>query len=178
MQTGPRTTGGKAASSMNAVQHGMTSKKIVLPGEDALAYQQLLDALIEEHQPTTATESLLVEEMVQAHWRLARVRHRQDQAFEADTLDTKLLALLHRYATANERTFYKSLETLKKLQAQGKQTFVSQKAEQASIFRMLDAATAPPRAPFTEEEIAEMMGEPTWETAADCQGSRACCSAT
>ncbi len=145
MQTGPKTPEGKAASSMNATTHGLTSQKIVLPNEDPAEYQELLDILVQEHHPATPTESLLVDDMAQARWRLDRVRDRQDQAFEADTLDQKLLALLHRYATTYERSFYKALETLKKLQREAHSPFVSQRAEQAAHFRMLDALTAPPR---------------------------------
>ena len=148
MQTGPRTSQGKAASSMNALQHGLTSSKILLPGENSAEFQQLRNSLLEEHQPATPTESLLVEEIAQAHWRLDRVRHRQDQAFESETFDTKLLALLHRYATSYERTFFKSLEVLKKLQrerlAENKSGFVSQKSADAAFFQLLDAVTAPP----------------------------------
>src|SRR5271165_5156313 len=150
MQTGPRTAEGKAASSMNAMSHGLTSRMAVLPGEDPAQFQHLRRSLLKEHQPATPTEKLLVEEMAQAHWRLDRVRRRQDQAFDSETLDTKLLALLQRYATANERTFFKSLETLKKLQRErllpAEQTFVSKKAEQEAFFNMMDALTAPPGA--------------------------------
>ena len=148
MQTGPRTAEGKAASSLNAMSHGLTSRMAVLPGEDPAQFQHLRRSLLKEHQPATPTEKLLVEEMAQAHWRLDRVRRRQDQAFDSETLDTKLLALLQRYATANERTFFKSLETLKKLQRErllpAKQTFVSKKAEQEAFFNMMDAVTAAP----------------------------------
>ena len=148
MQTGPKTPQGKAASSMNAMSHGLTSTKVVLPSEDSAEFQLLLASLVEEHQPSTPTEFLLVEEMVQAHWRLDRVRRREDQAFESGTLDPKLLLLLLRYATTYERTFFKSLETLKKLQrerlAQAKGGFVSQKSADAAYFQLLDAVTAPP----------------------------------
>jgi hypothetical protein len=148
MQTGPRTTEGKAASSMNAMSHGLTSGKVVLPGEDSDQFQLLRRSLLEEHQPATPTETLLVEEMVQARWRLDRVRRRQDQAFESATLDASLLALLLRYSTSYERSFFKSLETLKKLQrerdAQSKGGFVSQKGADAAFFKLLDAVTAPP----------------------------------
>ena len=157
MQTGPRTTVGKAASSMNAMSHGLTSGKVVLPGEDASQFEFLRRSLLKEHRPNTPTEKILVEEMAQAHWRLDRVRRRQDQAFESDTLNEKLLALLLRYATTYERTFYKSLQALTKLQreriAQSKPPFVSQKAEQAAFFAMMDAATAPP--PPLPEDIAD-----------------------
>jgi len=149
MQTGPRTTQGKAASSMNAMSHGLTSAKVVLPDENLADFQHLRHSLLKEHRPDTKTEKLLVEEMAAAHWRLQRVRRRQDQAFESDTLDPKLLAILLRYETSYQRTFHKSLETLKKLQherlAQAKPPFVSQKAEQAAFFAMMDELTAPPK---------------------------------
>ena len=158
MQTGPRTAEGKAASSMNAMSHGLTTSKVVLPGEDLAQFQHLRHSLLKEHRPNTPTEKLLVEEMAQSHWRLDRVRRRQDQAFESETLDAKLLAILLRYATSYERTFHKSLETLKKLQrerlAQAKPPFVSQKAEQAAYFAMLDAMTAPPKPLENVENIA------------------------
>src|SRR5271157_1750020 len=151
MQTGPRSAEGKAASSLNAMSHGLTSRMVILPGEDPAQFQFLRRGLLKEHQPSTPTETLLVEEMAQAHWRLERVRRRQDEAFEFETLEVKLLALLQRYATTYERTFFKSLETLKKLQrerlAQPKQTFVSQKAERENFFKLLEAFTAPPGPP-------------------------------
>jgi len=164
MQTGPRTPEGKAASAMNAMSHGLTSAKVVLPGEDASQFQYVRRGLLKEHRPATPTEKLLVEEMAQAHWRLDRVRLRQDQAFETETLDVKLLALLQRYATGYERTFFKSLETLKKLQrerlAQPKQPFVSQRPEREEFFKLLDAFTAPPGPPldFTNAEETAASG--------------------
>ncbi len=160
MQTGPRTPEGKSASSMNAMSHGLTSRMVVLAGEDPAQFQFLRRGLLKEHQPATPTEKLLVEEMAQAHWRLERVRRRQDQAFDTEALDTKLLALLQRYATGFERTFFKSLETLKKLQrerlAAPKQTFVSQKAEQEAFFKMMDAITAPPSPPLDFENVEDI----------------------
>jgi len=157
MQTGPKTAEGKAASSMNATKHGLSSNKVVLPGESRAAYDRLVDTLMDEHQPDSPTEALLVEEMAQAHWRLNRVRYRQDTAFESETLDAKLLTLLHRYATTYERSFFKALQTLKQLQkerlAQPQQTFVSQEAEQEAFFKMMDALTAPPK-PQAQPPIA------------------------
>jgi len=149
MQTGPRTSQGKAVSSMNAMSHGLTSQKIVLPGEDSAEFQHLQRSLFREYRPATATETLLVKEIAQAHWRLDRVRLRQDHAFESETLDVKLLSLLQRYAATYERTFYKSLETLKKLQrerlAVSQGGFVSQKDAEAPFSRLTDAVTSAPK---------------------------------
>ncbi|HME07234.1 MAG TPA: hypothetical protein VKG25_09295 [Bryobacteraceae bacterium] len=157
MQTGPRTAEGKAASSMNAMSHGLTSVKVVLPGENLADFQHLRHSLLKEYRPDTKTERLLVEEMAAAHWRLQRVRRHQDQAFGSGALDPKLLAILLRYETSYQRTFFKSLETLKKLQrerlAQTKPPFVSQRAAQAAVFTTMDALTAPPKP--NADDIAE-----------------------
>ena len=159
MQTGPTTAEGKAASSMNATKHGLSSNKVVLPGESRAAYDRLLDTLMDEHNPGSPTEALLVEEMAQAHWRLNRVRYRQDTAFESETLDAKLLALLHRYATGFERSFFKALQTLKQLQkerlAQPKQTFVSQKPNEAALLALLEELTAPPKPAPIDPQIQD-----------------------
>ena len=128
---------------MNAMTHGLTSNKIVFSSEDPAEFRRLLEALLEEHKPATPTETLLVQEMAHAHWRLKRVRFRQDLQFESGELDLKLLALLHRYATGFERTFFKSLETLKKLQrerpAESGESFVSQNDPNADFFALMDA---------------------------------------
>lgn len=93
-------------------------------------FQQFLNSLLEEHQPATPAETSLVREMAHAHWRLQTVRRCQDRSLAAQALDVKLLTVLNRYAVTYKRTFSKSLETLKKLQLQSRQPFVSQKAEQ------------------------------------------------
>jgi len=80
MQTGPRTTVGKATSSMNAMSHGLTSGKVVLPGEDASQFEFLRRSLLKEHRPNTPTEKILVEKMAQAHWRIDRVRTARSKA--------------------------------------------------------------------------------------------------
>ena len=49
--TGPATAEGKAASSQNALRHGLTSKQIVLPGEDAAHYDELRQDLLAAYIP-------------------------------------------------------------------------------------------------------------------------------
>ncbi|HYI96311.1 MAG TPA: hypothetical protein VEX68_22400, partial [Bryobacteraceae bacterium] len=44
--TGPVTAAGKMASSQNAMRHGLTSKQIVLPGEDAEQYDELREGIL------------------------------------------------------------------------------------------------------------------------------------
>src|SRR5260370_5357680 len=71
--TGPRTAAGKRRSSLNALTHGLTAESAVLPSEDRAAYDLHRQALIDEHQPGTPTENILVEEVADTAWRLKRI---------------------------------------------------------------------------------------------------------
>ena len=49
--TGPRTETGKAASSQNALKHGLTAKTVLLPGEDEAAYRKMCEGMFESFAP-------------------------------------------------------------------------------------------------------------------------------
>lgn len=65
--------GGYATVRYNAVKHGILSRLVVLPHEDASEFADLLTALIEEHRPKGMTELHLVEELAAIIWRKRRV---------------------------------------------------------------------------------------------------------
>lgn len=65
---------GYDASRLNAVRHGILSRFMVLPWEDAAEYEALLDALTEEHSPAGPTETHLVVELAGVLWRKRRLR--------------------------------------------------------------------------------------------------------
>jgi len=71
--TGPRTEEGKERARLNGVTHGMTATFDILPGEDAEAYQERLDAFIADLKPRNAFERELVERIVRASWLLDQV---------------------------------------------------------------------------------------------------------
>jgi hypothetical protein len=71
--TGPRTNAGKAASSKNALRHGLTAQQVVLEGEDVAMFQALRDRFLREFQPAGAMEEFLVERLIGLAWRLRRV---------------------------------------------------------------------------------------------------------
>lgn len=71
--TGPRTAAGKAASSGNAVQHGILSRHLILPGESRDEFDALLLQLMTEQQPVGTLEQALVERMAVALWRQRRL---------------------------------------------------------------------------------------------------------
>ncbi|MGA8030111.1 MAG: hypothetical protein WB992_23435 [Bryobacteraceae bacterium] len=141
--TGPRTEDGsldEAAhfsepktqtrrSSRNSMKHGLASGQIVIPGEDPAAFEALLHELLEEHQPASPTEDLLVKQMAQSYWLTQRALRLQNECFTENGLDEKRLALFLRYQTTHDRAFHKALSTLLRLRS----GFVSQYGRKSPI---------------------------------------------
>ena len=79
--TGPRTAAGKAASSKNALRHGLTAQQVVLEDEDAAMFDALRDRFLREFQPAGAMEEFLVERLAglagRARGRLPRPKRDQ-----------------------------------------------------------------------------------------------------
>jgi hypothetical protein len=143
---GPKTPEGRAAVRMNALKHGLTAAEIILPTvEDKLEFEQFQAAFEEECQPVGLLEQVLVEDMVVSRWRMNRVRKmepgffalrhhvmrraiREDfstldaQAhlaliFRDDAHDADTIGKMSRYEARFERSFYKALKELQRLQA-------------------------------------------------------------
>ncbi len=73
LSTGPQSPEGKAKSSLNAVKTGLTGRTVLLPSDDAAAYQAHLDRFVTEHQPATDAERTLVQSLAGTEWRLLRI---------------------------------------------------------------------------------------------------------
>ena len=82
---GPATPEGLAASSRNALKHGLCSRSVLLPEEDPDAFHELLASLHIEHQPVGAHEEYLVRQMAVSQWRMDRL-----QRIEAGLLASRL----------------------------------------------------------------------------------------
>jgi hypothetical protein len=80
--TGPRTDAGKRVSAQNRLRHGFYSADVVLPGEDRADYDVLLDALVAEHKPQTATQMLCVQRIASCTWKLRRLEASHARAHE------------------------------------------------------------------------------------------------
>jgi len=112
--TGPRTEAGKAASSKNALRHGLASGTLLIPGENPEELAALEQQLTDEYKPASATETLLVANMVKHQWLMDRAIRLQGEALagaKPGELPASFPVLL-RYQTSNERAFYKALNTL------------------------------------------------------------------
>ena len=140
--TGPKTPEGKDTARLNATKHGLLSQVDLLPGEDEEALKELGERLMAELQPVGEMEGLLVERIIDAVWRLRRASRveagifayelSEFRAIRSDSdIDTAMLGLsfirdantanafskLSRYETTLERSLFKALHELQRLQA-------------------------------------------------------------
>jgi len=80
--TGPKTPEGKAAVRLNALRHGLLTRDVVLPGEDADAFEDLLNQVRADLSPVGPIEELLADRMVNAMWRLRRLARAETALFD------------------------------------------------------------------------------------------------
>jgi len=91
--TGPKTREGKAAVRFNAFRHGLLAQDVVLPGEDADAFDDLWNQVRADLLPVGPIEEFLVDRIVNNMWRLQRLAraetalfHSRVQGLKADLL--------------------------------------------------------------------------------------------
>lgn len=132
LSKGPKTPEGRAISARNSIQHGLLSTSIVLEGEDATSFTQLLETLTSEFNPQTEIECHLVETLAVTRWRQLRIwalekatieneqqnhshpdpAKRTAKAFEALSNNTRTLDVLTRYETRFDRQYHRVLKHL------------------------------------------------------------------
>jgi len=123
--TGPRTAAGKAAVALNGIKHGLLSRECLLKGEsetELVAFGRRLRAKL---APVGELELLLADRVVSTAWRLRRLiavetllfdRERSvDSAF--NNYGREKMGVLSRYEVTLERSLYKALHELQRLQA-------------------------------------------------------------
>jgi hypothetical protein len=133
---GPKTPEGKARSSQNALRHGLGAQKyLVLPEEDAAAFNALEAALLAELAPEGALQSVLARRIVSAAWRLERAERLEVELFAKhgvpilgyagpgmalirDGNGPRSFDTLLRYRGGTLAEFWRALRTLKALQAE------------------------------------------------------------
>ena len=175
---GPVTSEGKSNSSRNSTRHGLFAEDIVLEAEKTDAFLELVESLFEEHNPSTPTQRLLVENIAAARWRQWRIWGMQKVAFDHEvaapsiTGDPPLKAvlawknspdsmrvheLLLRYEIALDRQISRSLLRLLQLKAQDREAQPIQPVEQepkASV----QSITPTPKRPASEPQAENAKG--------------------
>ena len=132
---GPRTAAGKAQSARNALKHGLCAKKLlIVPEEDAAAFEALQAQLRAELAPVGALQAVLAERIVSAAWRLRRADRLEAEvlAFRRDPGGDLGVALIRdgngtrgfetvlRYRNAAIAEFLRAHKTLQALQAEAR----------------------------------------------------------
>ena len=135
LSTGPRTESGKAVVARNAVDHGLLSREVLLQGEDAVTLVSFSERMRTELHPVGEVEALLVDRIIASSWRLRRLvnveveifRREMDDmfgergdvglAFIKDGNGADAFSKLSRYESAIERSMYRALHELQRLQA-------------------------------------------------------------
>ncbi|MDP2638171.1 MAG: hypothetical protein Q8P26_03865 [Candidatus Levybacteria bacterium] len=143
---GVKTPEGKAISKYNALKHGLLSKEVFLEGEDEQVLIELTKRLRQELKPATEIEAILVDRIIANTWRLRRVleverntmewqKFYSEIKFEVDYGNKELkekqelrksskrmivnsgIDQILRYETTIERSIYKALHELQRLQS-------------------------------------------------------------
>lgn len=149
--TGPNTPTGKAIVSKNSLKHGLLAQQLLLPDEDENQLDQFREMLTTQLDPADLLESLMVERIIAAAWRLRRLL-RIETEMMTDDLNPKtpkwdlhnllpgsnkdhslgaslarkpgkmdIYDKLRRYEAHIERGLYKALHQLQKIQAERRQ---------------------------------------------------------
>ena len=80
--TGPKTRKGKAVVRLNALRHGLLTLDLVLPGEDADAFEDLLNQVRAHLSPVGPIEEQLADRVVNFMWRLGRLARAETALFD------------------------------------------------------------------------------------------------
>jgi hypothetical protein len=153
---GPKTAEGKAKSCLNRLSHGFTSNTAqLIPGENEEELKALLADLMDEYQPATPTEQILVEKMCQNQWLSGRAFRLQSDAFTAarggyfgvKLTITKDLGVLIRYQTSAERAFHQAHKELVTAQEQREKSEIDFESQDAG-----NSADPAPVQPQSEPE--------------------------
>src|SRR5438445_13365480 len=72
--TGPKTEAGRATSSANSLQHGLTAQQIIIGDEEEDQFHALIADLTASHKPANPAEIILVGQIGESYWRLMRAR--------------------------------------------------------------------------------------------------------
>ena len=196
--TGPITEAGKAVARFNALRHGMTAESAVLPYEDHLAYAMLREALLSHYAPANIAEELLVDVVANSYWRLLRARRVETSTMKLgiqalkqrnglnpapSTKDDDALAVFftddndnmrnqERYHGTIERSYFRAVETLRKVQNDrireerrttaeaSKNGFVSRQQARTVVVPEVDPTYAPPVRVWLKPEDQHLNRQP------------------
>lgn len=87
LSSGPRTSAGKAASSLNAVKTGLTGRTVLLPTDDVADYERHMQAYESQWAPVGQVETDLVRSIAETAWRLMRIPGLECSVYAAGAIE-------------------------------------------------------------------------------------------
>jgi hypothetical protein len=178
------TEAGKQSLRTNALRHGLAARlHVVLAGEDEKFYNEILESLREEYAPQSTQEEMLVGQIAENYWRLIRARNMESGSFklgikieaeeygfnrvEPDDLlrganlatalshHHEIFARIARYETTAERSYYRAIRELDKLQTRRQKVAERQPQPEAAPTPEIRSVlkSTPNQSACTDEEI-------------------------
>jgi hypothetical protein len=137
---GPKTNEGKAVSKYNAIKHGLLTKEVLVEGEEKEDLAELKETITEALDPIGPMENLLVDRIIANVWRLRRALQIETKTMEwyqndfdmfpigqseeqqarksiKNMLSNESIETILRYETTIERSIFRTLHELERLQA-------------------------------------------------------------
>jgi hypothetical protein len=133
--TGPKTPEGKAASSMNALRHGLRARTVILKDENREDFDEILTGLQDQFQPQNPGERHLVDQAAIAQWKLVRAETYEARACTEDPSIEACTAVFCKMTLVTgrlERSYIKAYKELERIKAaRDKQNEASEKSEKS-----------------------------------------------
>jgi hypothetical protein len=183
--TGPKSEKGKSITRMNAKRDGLTGQVITLSAEDLPVFEKLKSEMIADLAPKTTMELSLANSIAWDTWHLNHLRAVEmnmyalgadDPQIEIDSdnpqIQTALsaavtfsnesqkFALMSLYEQRMNRSLHKNLETLRKLQAERKENYKKDRAEEILLARYSDIKGLPYQPPTTPTLNGSVFSKP------------------
>jgi len=118
--SGPKTSAGKAASSMNALRHGLRARTLILPDEQQQDFDRIHAELENQYRPETSYQRHLVYQAAIAQWMLLRADRFQLEAHQEGLDILARVSIFDRMTQASsrlDRSFIKACDSLERLVA-------------------------------------------------------------
>jgi len=134
----PATLEGKSAVRQNAIQYGIHSPSLLIPGEDPAEFEALAAELLTTWRPFDIVERQYVDQLATDSWRLNRLRHAEaklwDTGIDALERQAPLLDRVGRMIDRLQRSIRQITRDLDRLQAlRGKAAAQAEKVAQAAL---------------------------------------------
>jgi hypothetical protein len=79
--TGPKSVSGRARAALNAFRHGLATKRILVHGEEAVAFERTRASMLDHYQPIGQEQTDLFDDMFSAFWRMRRAQNLEQALF-------------------------------------------------------------------------------------------------